>query len=252
MNLRRTSRSILVAGALLPVLLVLGCGHSKVASSTSGPAATTTRTTPPTTLAGAPPPTEGTGPGPTLAPSNGVSVSVASLPIGVIGETAGPSGTDACLSVHYFGSVVSGVVLAVSRVVVDAPLRSLGADISGCPSASSSPPQPCVGDQLRDSDNGDALCYARVAWSGAPPSSGALELTGVLRCSGLDASTCQRVADGVSALAGESGPASFDLASLSSPSGANATTLTSTSTAPPSASTSGAAVGSPPSGPGSP
>jgi hypothetical protein len=251
LNLRRTSRSIVVVGALLPVLLLFGCGHSKVASA-SGLSATTTSTTPPTTLTGAPPPTEGTGPGPTLAPSNGVSVSVASLPIGVVGETAGPGGTDACLSVHYFGSLVSGVVLAVSRVVVDAPLRSLGADITGCPSASSSPPQPCVGDQLRVSDNGDALCYARVAWSGTPPSSGALELTGVLRCSGLDASTCQRVADGVSALADQSGPASFDLTSLSSPSGTDATTSTSTPIAPPSASTAGAAGGSPPSIPGSP
>jgi hypothetical protein len=227
LNLRRTLRFTPAVGVLVPALLLFGCGPSGAGSSTSGPATAGATTTPANTQPGAPPPTEGSGPGPTLPPSNGVSVSVASLPIGIIGETAGPTGSDACLTVHYFGNLVSGVVLAVKQAFVDAPLKSLGADTTGCPSTSSAAPQPCVGDQLRESDNGDALCYARVAWSGAPPSGGALKLAGVLLCPQLDASSCQRVAGGVSALADQSGPASFDLTQLSPPSDTTSTSSTS-------------------------
>jgi hypothetical protein len=249
LDLRRTAPFTPAVGVLVSALFLFGCGHSKAASSSSGPATAGAATTPATTQAGAPPPAEGSGPGPTLPPSKGVSVSVASLPIGVIGETTGASGNDACLSVHYFGSLVSGVVLAVSSVVVDPPLRSLGSDTTGCPSDASAPPQPCVGDQLRESDNGDALCYARVAWSGAIPTGGALELTGVLRCSDLDASTCRGVADGVTAAADQSGPASFNLTQLSPPPD---TSATSTSVAPPMTSISGATDDNPSPGTGSP
>jgi hypothetical protein len=248
LNLRRTARVTPVVGVLLPTLLLFGCGHTK---ATSAPSGGNSATTPVNTQAGASPPTEGTGPEPTLPRSSGVSVSVAGLPIGVVGETAGPSGNDACLTVHYFGQLVSGVVLAVSRVVVSAPLRSLGADTTGCPSEHSTQPRPCVGDELNASDNGDAVCYARVAWSGDPPSQGALELTGVLRCSNLDNSSCQQVASSVSAQ--QNGPTSFDLTNLS-PAGTNPTTSTSTSTSLPPANTStpGATRGTSPSGIGSP
>jgi hypothetical protein len=246
LNLRRTARVTPLVGVLLPVLLLFGCGHSKASSAISGASATTT---PSTTQFGAPPPTEGTGPEPTLPRSAGVSVSVASLPIGVVGETAGPSGKDACLTVHYFGSLVSGAVLAVTRVIVGAPLRSLGSDTTGCPSDSSTQPQPCVGDQLNESDNGDALCYARVAWTGVPPGDDTLELSGVLRCSNLDSSGCRQVANSVSASAEQSGPASFALIGVTPPSDTGSTT--STSLPPPTTSASGASNGTSPSDTGS-
>lgn len=253
MNQPRISHLCPLAGAL--VLLLAGCGAYSAGHRSPSPAASTG--------AFAQPSAEGTGPEPPLQPSTGgVSLSVASLPVGDGGSNPTPDGQAVCIDVSWLGKLRPSVTLTVTNVVVDGPFTPVDLSTAGC-TADDGPP--CVGLRLTAADNDGTTCAAGVKWTGVRGTEAAVELAGLLSCPGLDPA-CQQARDRLESMARASGPDSFDFdlppdtSSPSSPVGTSPTAPASSNPAspaspnptPPANPNPTATSTAPPAGPSSP
>jgi len=206
MGLLRISCSSVFACAL--VLLLVGCGGNPTTStttsnsSTSGliasPQANGAGAGPQTEGAGTSPQTEGTGPeAPQSAGNGGVSVSLASLPIGEFGQVGDTQGNNECVGAAWLSHIThAGVVVTVTDVVPkpDDLFTKLDPATAGCPQDR----PPCVGSKFTMADN-DAgkVCYSGIQYKGPTltdpntPADGTLQLAGSISCQNVDRATCK-------------------------------------------------------------
>jgi hypothetical protein len=214
------------AGALI-LLLLAGCGglttsHGPTPTSTSNSSAAE-----PATESAGTPSAEGTGTESPLPPTGGgVSLSVATLPIGSGDGPGNVTDEDVCVDLRWLGNLRPMVVLTVTNVVIDGPFRPVDLATAGC-TGDDGPP--CVGLRLTDADNGGMPCAVGLAWTGVRATTASLELGGELSCPGLDSATCQQVRSGLEAEAqakGSSIPFDFNVPPPTSP---NSPTPTNTS-----------------------
>jgi hypothetical protein len=142
------------------------------------------------------PPLESTGTGPTLPPTNGVTLDVAGLPIGDGSVVATSSdGASNCLTIAWTGHLPSWAVLTVTQVTIGGPFNSVDTAAAGCGGASSQQPA-CIGDQLTAADNGGTSCLVGVEWDRSS-TDGTVKLLGDLHCVTVDSSQCEQLRDGL-------------------------------------------------------
>lgn len=198
------------------VLLLVACGGNPTTSTTTSNSSTTGLTASPQTNGagtgpqtegtGTSPQTEGTGPeSPQSAGNGGVSVSLASLPIGEFGQVGDNQGNNECVGVAWLSHIThAGVVLTVVDVVVKPPdlFAKLDPATAGCPQDR----PPCVGSKFTMADNDSGkVCYSGVQYTGPAlpdtntPADGTLQLAGSISCQNVDKTTCKgylQAADG--------------------------------------------------------
>jgi hypothetical protein len=189
------------------VLLLVGCGGNPTTSTTTSNSSTTGRTASPQTNgagtgpqtegAGTGPQTEGTGPeSPQSAGNGGVSVPLAGLPIGDVGQVGDNQGNNECVGVAWLSHIThSGVVATVTDVGVTGQFTKVDPATAGCPQDN----PPCVGSKFTMADNDSGKqCYVGVQYIGPPlpdtstSADGTLQLVGSLSCQNADKATCEK------------------------------------------------------------
>ena len=198
----RILRFSLVAGAL--VLLLAGCGLHSTASAP--------RSSSPSTGPITEPSTEGTtGLESPQSPSNpGVSVSVATLPVGPGGSQATPDGQHVCVDVQWLGTLPGTVILKVTSVIPrpDPPFMTVDVAVAGC-TRDDGPP--CAGLRLTAADKGRTCAVGIGERTGGREGGGSVELAGELGCQDPGSAICQQTRASLTAKARSDGSsAGFD------------------------------------------